>query len=77
MLFPTSKFLDLTYAAIGALIFMGYIVYDTHMIIKTYGLDEFVWAAVALYLDVINLFLRYAGSFLFLKKSSLDFKTAK
>ena len=63
MFFLHSKFTDLAYAAIGAIVFMGYIGYDPHMIIKTYGLDEFVWAAVALYLDVINLFLRYAGSF--------------
>jgi FtsH-binding integral membrane protein len=45
------------YGALAALIFSGYIVYDTDNIIKRFTYDEYVWAAVSLYLDVINLFL--------------------
>ena len=40
-----------------ALIFVGFIVYDTHMIMKHFGLDDYVIAAIELYLDVVNLFL--------------------
>ena len=36
----------------------GYIVYDTHLLIQRYDLDQYIWAAVNLYLDIINLFLR-------------------
>lgn len=42
----------------GALLFSLYIVYDTDNLIKRYSYDEYVWASVGLYLDIINLFLR-------------------
>ncbi|XP_020094683.1 pentatricopeptide repeat-containing protein At3g22690-like [Ananas comosus] len=42
---------------LAALIFCGYIIYDTDNLIKSYTYDEYVWAAVALYLNIINLFL--------------------
>uniref|UniRef100_A0A6V7QYA8 Uncharacterized protein n=1 Tax=Ananas comosus var. bracteatus TaxID=296719 RepID=A0A6V7QYA8_ANACO len=42
---------------LAALIFCGYIIYDTDNLIKRYTYDEYVWAAVALYLNIINLFL--------------------
>jgi hypothetical protein len=40
-----------------ALLFVGFIIYDTHMIMKYFGVDDFVIAAIELYLDVVNLFL--------------------
>jgi FtsH-binding integral membrane protein len=45
------------YGGIASLIFCGYIIYDTDNIIKRYSYDEYIWAAVSLYLDIINLFL--------------------
>jgi protein lifeguard len=45
------------YGGLASLIFCGYIIYDTDNIIKRYTYDEYIWAAVALYLDIINLFL--------------------
>lgn len=45
------------YGGLAALIFCGYIIYDTDNLIKRYSYDEYIWAAVALYLDIINLFL--------------------
>ena len=50
------------YAAAGALIFMVYIVYDTQIMMggkHKYALDpeEYVFAALNLYLDIINLFM--------------------
>jgi len=45
------------YGGLASLIFCGYIIYDTDNIIKRYTYDEYIWAAVSLYLDVINLFL--------------------
>ncbi|VAH84995.1 unnamed protein product [Triticum turgidum subsp. durum] len=57
ILFPLGKLSHMIYGALAALIFSGYIVYDTGNIIKRYTYDEYVWAAVSLYLDIINLFL--------------------
>ncbi|XP_011090832.1 BI1-like protein [Sesamum indicum] len=51
---PTSVAI---YGAIGAIIFSGYIVYDTDNLIKRFSYDEYIWASVTLYLDVLNLFL--------------------
>jgi hypothetical protein len=53
----TTRLLDLTMAAAGALVFCGYVILDTFRIIKRFPVDEYVWASVGLYLDVINMFL--------------------
>jgi len=45
------------YAAAGTIIFSLYILYDTSMIINRLGPDEYIIAAIDLYLDIINLFL--------------------
>ncbi|GJN04519.1 hypothetical protein PR202_ga22073 [Eleusine coracana subsp. coracana] len=42
---------------IGTLIFSGYIIYDTSLLLKRYTYDEYVIAAISLYLDIINLFM--------------------
>lgn len=55
--FPLGKISVMIYGCLAAIIFCGYIVYDTDNIIKRYTYDEFIWAAVSLYLDIINLFL--------------------
>ncbi|KAJ8491060.1 hypothetical protein OPV22_012781 [Ensete ventricosum] len=57
ILFPLGKISVMIYGGLGALIFSGYIIYDTDNLIKRFTYDQYVWAAVSLYLDVINLFL--------------------
>mmetsp|Transcript_21828 Transcript_21828/g.61427 ORF Transcript_21828/g.61427 Transcript_21828/m.61427 type:complete len:120 (-) Transcript_21828:287-646(-) len=58
-----SQGLNLVYAGFGALLFCVFIVYDTQIMIggkhKKYAIspDEYVFAALNLYLDVVNLFL--------------------
>ncbi|KAG9017500.1 hypothetical protein FRB90_001093 [Tulasnella sp. 427] len=54
---PFSKTSDLVYAIGGTLLFSGYIVYDTFLIMKKLSPDESIIAAISLYLDLINLFL--------------------
>jgi FtsH-binding integral membrane protein len=50
-------------AGFGALLFSGYIVYDTQLILgdkhkaHRFGIDDYVFAALNIYLDIINLFL--------------------
>merc|ERR1712071_311650 len=60
--FPQTRTVRLVYAIIGAIIFSLYIVFDTQMMIggnHKYSLDpeEYVFASLNLYLDIINLFL--------------------
>jgi FtsH-binding integral membrane protein len=55
--FPLGPLSMTIYGVLSSLIFSAYIIYDTDNLIKRYTYDEFVWASVALYLDVINLFL--------------------
>ncbi|KAI3742620.1 hypothetical protein L1987_60309 [Smallanthus sonchifolius] len=55
--FPLGKISVMAYGGLSALVFCGYIVYDTDNLIKRYTYDEYIWAAVALYLDIINLFI--------------------
>ncbi|KAI3460906.1 hypothetical protein Pfo_017569 [Paulownia fortunei] len=57
ILFPLGKVSVMIYGCLASIIFCGYIIYDTDNLIKRYTYDEYIWAAVALYLDVINLFL--------------------
>ncbi|CAN0898432.1 Protein LIFEGUARD 4 [Linum grandiflorum] len=56
-LFPLGKVSVMAYGCLASIIFCGYIVYDTDNLIKRYSYDEYIWAAVSLYLDIINLFL--------------------
>lgn len=55
--FPLGRIGVMIYGCIASIIFCGYIVYDTDNLIKRYTYDDYIWAAVALYLDIINLFL--------------------
>jgi FtsH-binding integral membrane protein len=45
------------YALLGALVFCGYILFDTSRIVHKFGYDDYIIAAIDLYLDIINLFL--------------------
>jgi FtsH-binding integral membrane protein len=55
--FPKSSAVELGYGVVTALIFSGYILVDTQMIMRHYHVEEEIAAAISLYLDVINLFL--------------------
>ncbi|KXT11241.1 hypothetical protein AC579_6989 [Pseudocercospora musae] len=55
--FPQTKGVELGYGIVAALIFSGYILVDTQLIIRHYQVEEEIAAAISLYLDVLNLFL--------------------
>lgn len=57
MFFPLGPVSTMVYGGLGALIFCGYIIYDTDQLIKRFSYDEYIWASVVLYLDILNLFL--------------------
>ncbi|XP_044214195.1 protein lifeguard 1 [Thunnus albacares] len=58
-----SQYLYITYACLGTLLFSLYLVFDTQLILggkhRTYQLspEEYVFAALNLYLDIVTLFL--------------------
>jgi FtsH-binding integral membrane protein len=45
------------YSACGALLFVGFILYDTSQILRHLSYDDYIEGAIQLYLDIINLFL--------------------
>jgi len=55
--FPFNSKVELAYSVIAALIFSGYILVDTQLIMRHYHVEEEIAAAISLYLDIINLFL--------------------
>jgi len=57
MFFPGNTWVELAYSGIAALIFSGYILVDTQMIMRHMHVEEEIAAAISLYLDIINLFL--------------------
>ncbi|XP_013786944.1 protein lifeguard 1-like [Limulus polyphemus] len=61
-IFIPGRVVSLVYASLGALIFSLYLVYDTQLMIggsHRYSIspEEYIFAALNLYLDIINLFL--------------------
>merc|ERR1719235_1679394 len=52
-----STLMVFVYHVIGVLVFCGFILYDTSMLIHKYGCDDYIIASIELYLDIINLFL--------------------
>nr|KJB74488.1 hypothetical protein B456_011G181100 [Gossypium raimondii] len=57
MFFPLGSTSTAVYGGISALIFCGYIVYDTDNLIKRFTYDDYILASATLYLDILNLFI--------------------
>jgi protein lifeguard len=55
--FPYNSKVELGYGIVAALIFSGYILVDTQLVMRHYHVEEEIAAAISLYLDIINLFL--------------------
>uniref|UniRef100_A0AAR5PNN6 Uncharacterized protein n=1 Tax=Dendroctonus ponderosae TaxID=77166 RepID=A0AAR5PNN6_DENPD len=61
-MFVHNKIVQLVYASLGALIFSIYLVYDTQLMMggkHKYSIspEEYVFAALNLYLDIVNIFM--------------------
>uniref|UniRef100_A0A4W6ELU0 Transmembrane BAX inhibitor motif containing 4 n=1 Tax=Lates calcarifer TaxID=8187 RepID=A0A4W6ELU0_LATCA len=55
--FFNSESTELVLAGAGALVFCGFIIYDTHLLMKQLSPEEHILASINLYLDIVNLFL--------------------
>lgn len=58
----SNAIVNMVYACLGVLLFSFYLVFDTQLIIGgnhkfAYSPEEYVFAALNLYLDIINLFM--------------------
>ncbi|KZF22972.1 transmembrane bax inhibitor motif-containing protein-like protein 4 [Xylona heveae TC161] len=55
--FPYNSTAELAYGGLAAILFSGYILVDTQLVMRHYHVEEEIAASISLYLDVINLFL--------------------
>lgn len=55
---PNNQFLNTTIAVMGAMVAVGYILYDTSDIIHRLEPDDYIYACMSLYLDIILLFIK-------------------
>ncbi|CAL5066831.1 unnamed protein product [Urochloa decumbens] len=56
-LLPMGSVATTVYGCLAALVFSGFLIYDTDNLIKRHGYDEYVTAAICLYLDTVNIFM--------------------
>ena len=60
-LFPAVTIVEIIMDIIGLLIFSMYLIYDTQLLMRNkkhhYDTDDYILAAMNLYLDIINIFL--------------------
>ncbi|RDD42829.1 Protein lifeguard 4 [Trichoplax sp. H2] len=56
-LFFKSEAADMVLAIGGALLFCAFIIFDTQLILKRLSPEDYIIAAINLYLDIINLFI--------------------
>ncbi|OAY72935.1 BI1-like protein [Ananas comosus] len=60
---PLGKIGSTIYGCIAAIVFSGFIIYDTDNLIKRHTYDQYICAAISLYLDIINLFMALLTAF--------------
>jgi FtsH-binding integral membrane protein len=62
--FPYYRTVDTAYSLMGVFVFSFYLVYDIQLVVGgrhhrfKFGVDDYIFAALNVYLDIINLFLR-------------------
>ncbi|KAK3903992.1 inhibitor of apoptosis-promoting Bax1-domain-containing protein [Staphylotrichum tortipilum] len=54
---PRTSTTELVYGLVSALVFSGYVLVDTQLVLRKHHVEEEIAAAISLYLDIINLFL--------------------
>ncbi len=57
LIFGFGRGMAILYSGLGALIFAGFMLYDTSMIMKRYTTDEYIAGAINLQLDFVLLFI--------------------
>ena len=61
-IFIRNRWLQLALSVFGVILFSMYLVYDTQLIMGNHSnslsIDEYIWAAMMLYVDIIQIFLQ-------------------
>lgn len=57
-MFFWSPVLEFVLSVAGTLVFSGFIIFDTHLIMHALSPEDYILAAINLYMDFINLFLQ-------------------
>ena len=57
-MFYKSTILVKSLAAIGIIVFSGYIIYDTNTILQRNYYGDFITASLDYYLDILNIFVK-------------------
>ncbi|KAK4434050.1 protein LIFEGUARD 4 [Sesamum alatum] len=57
IIFPMGEMVQQVIGCLSALVFSGFIIYDTDNVIKRFTYDQYIDAAACLFSDMINLFL--------------------
>lgn len=52
-----SEVLDTIYSVVGALLFCLYIIIDLQIIMKKISPEEYIFATISLYMDILNVFV--------------------
>lgn len=63
-----SRWMYFGISVFGALLMIGYLLYDTSLVVTRLGPDQWIRAVVELYVDVINLFLYLLSIFSFIQQ---------
>ncbi|KAJ0974090.1 hypothetical protein J5N97_016055 [Dioscorea zingiberensis] len=59
--FPLGKVAHTVYSFVATIVFTGFIIFDTQQLIKRHNYDQYIDAAISLYLDIVNLFMSLIG----------------
>jgi protein lifeguard len=62
-IFWYNEVLDMVLCSLGVVIFSFLIIYDTSLMMHRLSPEEYISAALSLYLDIINLFLYFLRIF--------------
>ncbi|XP_074570084.1 protein LIFEGUARD 1-like [Curcuma longa] len=55
--FPLPSIFYTIYSCVASTVFSGFIIFDTEQMIKRHAYNEYIIAAISLYMDIINLFM--------------------
>ncbi|KAL1539728.1 protein LIFEGUARD 3-like [Salvia divinorum] len=62
--FPLGKISTMLYNGLFILLLCAYIIIDTDTLIKRNTYDQYIWASITLYFDILNVFLIFLRAFI-------------
>ena len=69
--------MELGLSILGAVLFSGFIIYDTQLVMKHISPEDYIIAVLNLYLDIVNLFIKILKLLNALKKEDSNERRKK